>query len=85
MKPAFNLERKYRVTMLTREEWTRGPATPVVMGLVWFTDGSRTKEGNGAVVCGKSLGRRLRISLENMLQFFRLRYVLSSPMFMKFK
>jgi hypothetical protein len=24
--------------MLTKEEWTRGPATPSVKGLVWFTD-----------------------------------------------
>ena len=47
MKPVFNLEHKYRVTMLTREEWTRGPGTPLmVKGLVWFTDGSRTVEGN---------------------------------------
>jgi len=71
MKPAFNLERKYRVTMLTREEWTTGQATPVVNGLVWLNDGSRTTKGMGAGVYGKSLGRRLRISLENMLQFFR--------------
>jgi hypothetical protein len=34
-KPVFNLEPKYRVTMLTREEWTRGPGTPAaVKGLV---------------------------------------------------
>jgi hypothetical protein len=42
MKPVFNLEPKYRVTMLAREEWTRGPRTPaMVKGLVWFMDGSR--------------------------------------------
>jgi hypothetical protein len=53
MKPVFNLEPKYRVTVLTREEWTRSPGTPpVVKGLVWFTDGSRTKEGTGAGVYG---------------------------------
>ena len=35
-----------RVTMATREESTRGPGTPpVVKGLIWFTDGSRTKKG----------------------------------------
>jgi hypothetical protein len=28
VRPAFNLEHKYRVTMFTREEWTRGPGTP---------------------------------------------------------
>jgi hypothetical protein len=43
MKPLFNLEPKYRVAMLIREEWTRGPGTPpAVKGLVWFTGWSRT-------------------------------------------
>ena len=64
MKPVLNLEPKYRVTMLTREEWTRGPRTPTaVKGLVWFTDGSRTAEGSGAGVYGQSADRRLSISL----------------------
>jgi len=59
-----NLEPKYRVTMLTREEWTRSPGTPpVVKGLFWFTDGSRTEEGTGAEVFGQSVNRRLSISL----------------------
>ena len=52
------------VTMLTREERTRGPGTlPVVKGLVWFTDGPRMKEGTEAAVYGQSLGRKLLISL----------------------
>jgi hypothetical protein len=35
MGQVFNLEPKYRVTMLAREEWTRGPGTPpMVKGLV---------------------------------------------------
>lgn len=39
MRPALNLEPKYRVTMLTREEWTRGPGTPpIIEGFIWFTD-----------------------------------------------
>jgi ribonuclease HI len=64
MKPVFNLERKYMVTMLTGEEWTRSPGTPpVVKGLVWFTDGSRMEEGAGARVFGQSVNRRLSISL----------------------
>jgi hypothetical protein len=71
--------------MLTREEWTRGQATPVVNRLVRLTDGSRMTEGTGAEVYGKSLGRRLRISLQNMLQIFRLRYMLSWTVLMKFK
>jgi ribonuclease HI len=64
-KPVFNLEPKYRVTMLTREEWTRGPGRtpPAVKGLVWFTDGPRTVEGTWAGVYGQSVDRRLSISL----------------------
>ena len=63
MKPVFNLDPKNRVTKLTREEGTRGPGTPAVKGLVWFTDGSRTVGGTGAGVCEQSVGRRLSISL----------------------
>jgi len=49
--------------MLTTQEWTRGPGTPAVKGLVWFTDGSRAAEGTGAGVYGQSADRRLSISL----------------------
>jgi hypothetical protein len=60
MKLVFNLEPKYRVTMLAREEWTRGPATPpIVKGLVWFTYG----EGTGVGVYGQSVNKRLSIPL----------------------
>jgi len=53
MRPAFNFEPKYRVTMLTREERTRGPGTPpVVKGLVRFTDGSKMERSLWAF-CGK--------------------------------
>jgi hypothetical protein len=49
--------------MLAREEWTRDPGTPpVVKGLVWYMDGSRTADGTRARVCGQSVNRRLRIS-----------------------
>jgi hypothetical protein len=64
MKPVYNLEPKYRVTVLAREEWTRSPrAPPVIKGLVCFTDGSRTAEGTGAGVCGQSVNQRLSIPL----------------------
>jgi hypothetical protein len=64
MRSVFNLEPKYRVTMLAREEWTRGPGTPpMVKGLVWYTDGSKTAEGTGAEVYGQSVNRRLSIPL----------------------
>ena len=53
MRPTYNLEPKYRVTMLNRENWTRGSgATPEVKGLVWYTDRSRVKEGTGTGVFG---------------------------------
>jgi hypothetical protein len=64
MRPAFKLEPKYRVTVLTREEWTRGPGTPpVVKGFVWFTDGSKMVEGTRAGLYEQSLGRRLSIPI----------------------
>jgi hypothetical protein len=64
VKPVFNLEPKYRVTMLTREEWTSGPgAPPTVKGLAWFMDGSRTVEGTRAGVYGQPVNRRLSVSL----------------------
>ena len=56
--PALNLENKYTITMLTREEWTRGPGTPsVVKGLVWFTDLCRMKERTRAGTYGQYVGR----------------------------
>jgi hypothetical protein len=64
MKPAFIFESKYVATMLTREEWTRGLRNPLqsressVIRLVQDAGkpGSQSK--------GKSVGRRLSISLE---------------------
>jgi hypothetical protein len=53
MRPVYNFEPKYRVTMLASEDWTRSPGTPpAVKGLVWFTDGSWAVEGTGAGVYG---------------------------------
>ena len=62
MRPAFNFEPKYRVTMLIREEWTRG--------LIWFRNGSRM-EGTRAGVYGQSVGRRLSISLGRYAKVFQ--------------
>ena len=86
MRPVFNLEPKYRVSILTREEQARGPGTPpAVKGIVWFTGGSRTAEGTGAGVYGHSVGRRLSIYLGKMLQSFRLKYMRYWSAFMKLK
>ena len=72
MRSAFHLEPKYRVTMLTREECTRRPGTPLVIkGLVTFTDGSKMMEGTGAWVYGQSLGRKLSIPLEKHTTVFQ--------------
>jgi hypothetical protein len=72
MRPAFNLDPKYRVTRLTREEWTRGLGTPpVIKGLVWFTDGSKMMERTRAGVYGQSLGRWLSIHLGKHATFFQ--------------
>jgi len=49
--------------MVVREEWTRGPGTPMVKGLIWFTDVSTTVEGTGAGVYGQCVSRRLCIPL----------------------
>jgi hypothetical protein len=58
--------------MLSREEWTRGLGTPpVVQEFVWFTVGSRTKEGTTAGVYGKSVGRNLIISLGKYATVFQ--------------
>ena len=68
---SINFERKYRVTMLTREEWTEGPGTPPsVNGLVWYADGSRTRRTSAAVY-GQSSGIRLSICLEKCATVFQ--------------
>ena len=41
MRPAFNLEPKYRVTMLTREDWTKATGTPPAKGLSGLQMGPR--------------------------------------------
>ena len=62
MRPAYNFEPQYRVTMLTREDWTKATgAPPAVKGLVWFTDGSKMREGTRAGVYGQSVGQRLQL------------------------
>jgi hypothetical protein len=72
MRPALNFEPKYRVTMLTREDWTKGTGTPpVVKGLVCFTGGFKVKEGTGTGVCGQSVGRRLSFSLGRYATIFQ--------------
>jgi hypothetical protein len=72
MRPAFNFKPKYRVKMLTREQWTKGTGfPPAVKGLTWFTGGSKTNGGAGAGVYGHSAKRRLRFSLGRYATVFQ--------------
>jgi len=48
MRPVFNFEPKYRVTMLTREEWTKGTGTPpLVKSSSGLQMGPRRRGGPG--------------------------------------
>jgi len=72
MRSAFNLEPNSRVTILTREDWTKATgAPPAVNGLVWFTVGSKMREETGAGVYGQSVGRRLSFSLGRYATVFQ--------------
>ena len=57
MRPAYNYEPQYRITLLTGEDWTKATgAPPALKGLFWFTDGSRMKGRTGAGVYGQLVG-----------------------------
>jgi ribonuclease HI len=73
MRPAYNFEPNCRVTIMTREDWTKGTGPPpVVKGLIWFTDGFRMQDGRtGAGVYGQSEGRILSISLGKYVTVFQ--------------
>jgi hypothetical protein len=72
MRPAFNLEPKYGVTLLTREDWTNGTGVPsAVKELVWFTDGSRMGRRVGDGVYGQYVGRRFSFSLGRYMKVFQ--------------
>jgi ribonuclease HI len=73
MRPTYNFEPRYRVTALTREDWTTGTGTPPsVKGHVWFTDGSRTGGwGTGAGVYGQPVRRRLSLPLGRYATVFQ--------------
>ena len=72
MRPVYNFEPQYKVTMLTREEWTKATgAPPAVKGLAWYTGGSKMREGNGARVYGQLVGRRLSFSLGRYATVFQ--------------
>ena len=69
--------------MLTREDWTLGSGPPPeIKGLIWYTDGSRMKEGTGAGIYGQSLKEGSVSLWVDIQRFSRLRYLLSWPVFM---
>jgi hypothetical protein len=71
LRTAFDFEPKYRVHLLTREDWTKGiGAPPVVKELFWFTDGSKMREGTAIGVYGQS-GKKAQ------LFSWKIRYILS--------
>ena len=58
--------------MLTREDWTKGTGNPpAVKRLVWFTDGSKIREGTWAGFYGQFVGRRLSFSLGRYVTVFQ--------------
>jgi hypothetical protein len=72
MRPAYNFEPQYRVTVLTREYWTMSTGTsPTVKGHVWFTDGSQMRGGTKARVYGQFVRRRLSLSLVRYTTVFQ--------------
>jgi hypothetical protein len=73
MRPTYNFEPRYRVTTLTREDWTTGTGTrPSVKGHIWFTDGSRMRGwGTGAGVYGQPVRRRLSLPLGRYATVFQ--------------
>jgi hypothetical protein len=85
MRPAFNIEHKYRVTMLTREEAREPGTSPVVKGLSGLQMGPEFWRGMG-LESMDNLWKEGSIFLwESMLRVFRSSYMLSWPVFMKFK
>jgi len=66
------LKPKFRVTVLTREEWTKGPGTLfAVKGLFWYAEGSRMQRGNGAGYYGQFSGISLSISRGKYAHIFQ--------------
>jgi ribonuclease HI len=75
MRPAYNFDPKYTVTLLSREDWTTGTGSPpIVKGHVWFTDRSQLEgggTGTGAGVYGQSDRRKLSLSLGQYATVFQ--------------
>ena len=71
MRPVYNFEPQYKVTMLTKQDWTKATCTPAIKGLACYKDWSKVRDGTGASVCGPSVGRRLSFSLGRYATVFQ--------------
>jgi hypothetical protein len=83
MRPPFNLEPSYRVTMLGREVWTWDFSCR--KGSSGLQMGSGRRRALGLESMGNLWEEGSEFLKERMLQFYRLRYLLSYPVRMKFK
>ena len=72
MRPIYNFDPQYRVNVLTREDSAKATGSPpAVKGLVWFTDGSKMRDGAGAGVYGQSVKRSPSFPLGRYTTIFR--------------
>ncbi|KAL0820148.1 hypothetical protein ABMA28_005307 [Loxostege sticticalis] len=51
--PRFVFDKKFRVSIPSRDDWKRGPKPPDENTLIWYTDGSKMESGTGAGVYSK--------------------------------
>jgi hypothetical protein len=59
----YAFHKPFTVKLNDRSEWDRGIAPIRKGGLIWYTDGSKTNEGTGAVVGGHGMRRKFSFSL----------------------
>ena len=71
MRPVYKFEPQYKVTMLTKQDWTKATCTPTVKRLGWYKDWSKMRDGTGAGVYGQSVGRRLSYFLGRYTAVFQ--------------
>jgi hypothetical protein len=61
--PKHVYEKPFTIRFSDRSEWKKGFQSDTIGGLIWFTDGSKTKKGTGAGVCCHGTRRILSFSL----------------------
>jgi hypothetical protein len=76
----YALHKAFTVRLPDRSEWDRGIVPMGKMGLIWYTDGSKTNEGTGAGVYGHGMRQKFSFSLG---WYFRPKYMPLRHMVMK--